>query len=136
MRKLGYTLIALFITLGSFAQDKTALTTSLEKLMKAKNGDVIFTGILEKTISNIEASKQAAFKTEIEALATKIQAEAIAEFTKRYSTAAEVDAMYTEFMEPGRIDKSDKVNGFSRAWRNHKGRFQQGFKKIYRAYQL
>jgi len=135
MRKLGYTLIALFITLGSFAQDKTALEASIQKMMKAKNGDVIFTGLIDKTINNITPSKQASFRAEIEALATKIQVEALAEFSSRY-TLTEINEMYTEFMEPGRIDKSDKVNAFSRAWRGHKGRFQQAFKKIYRAYQL
>ena len=130
MKKVIYTFIALFITLGSFAQEKNAYTKSIEKLMNAKNGTAIFERILDSNIDNIEVTKQAEFKQKVELSATTKKAEAIQYFTKKYSQE-DIDEIYTEFTTDGRIDYTPKTLTFIREWRNFKNQFQQEFKEIY-----
>ncbi len=131
MKKLVYTFIALFITAGAFAQDKSA---SLDKLLKAKNGEAVFTSIIEHTIDNIDQSKQADFKKEIAVHAAKAIADAKAYFMKKYSKE-ELDAIYAEYTDESKIDMSDKVNSFARAWRSYRAKFQKEFKETYIKYQ-
>ncbi len=130
MKNLFYTFIALFVAVGSFAQDKDAFTSKLEKLMDAHNGSTIFSRILESNIDNVAPEKQAEFRQKITEEAAKIRAEAITYFTKKYSQE-DIDAIYTEFTTEGRIDYSQKTLSFIREWRNYKGQFQKRFKEIY-----
>ncbi len=132
MKKIIYTFVALFITVGSFAQDKSAFTKSVEKLMNARNGSDIFERILESNIDNIETTKQVDFKQKVESAATTTKEEAIQYFTKKYSQE-DIDEIYTEFTTDGRIDYTPKTLTFIREWRNFKNQFQQEFKEIYKA---
>jgi hypothetical protein len=130
MKRIIYTFIALFITVGSFAQEKSAYTKSLEKLMEAKNGSAVFESILESTIKNVETAKQADFKQKVELSAASIKAKAIQYFTKKYSQK-DINEIYTEFTTEGRIDYTPKTLTFIREWRNFKNQYQKEFKEIY-----
>jgi hypothetical protein len=130
MKNLIYTLFALFITVSGFSQEKTAFTSSLEKLMNAKNGSAIFTRILDSNIDNVAPAKQAEFRQKINAAAEEAKANAIKYFTKKYSQD-DINEIYTEFTTEGRIDYTQKTLTFIREWRNFKGQFQKRFKEIY-----
>lgn len=132
MKKLLVSFIALFISIGSFAQENSAYTKSLEKLMQAKNGSTIFTRILESNIQGVETSKQAEFQQKINELAELKKVEAMKYFSRKYSQA-DIDEIYTEFTTEGRIDYTPKTLTFIKEWRNFKTQFQQGFKEIYKS---
>jgi len=131
MKKILVSILVLFSSFLSFAQN-SAYTQSLEKLMHAKNGDAIFSRLVESSTQNIEVAKQANFKQKANKLAFSKQAEAVEYFTKKYSQA-DINEIYTEFTSEGRIDYTPKTLTFIREWRNFKGEFQKEFKELYKS---
>lgn len=133
MRHFFYLLVALSLSIGSFAQGNNTFTKSLEKLMEANNGSDIFTRIYNHNIQNIKAEKRVDFKQKIAEMAVEKKAEAIKFFTKKYSQK-DIEDIYFEYTS-GRMDYSPKTTGFIKYWRSFKVEFQQEYKELYVAYQ-
>jgi predicted RecB family endonuclease len=124
--------LAFILSLSMFSQEVKEV--SLDELLTVNDNSVIFTQLLENNIHYIEDERQEAFKNEIEALAQKKITKAKKYFNKKYSRK-DINHIYAEFTQNGRMNFNPKTLSFIREWRSYKREFQKEFKVLFMEYQ-
>ncbi|HIE19318.1 TPA: endonuclease III [Candidatus Bathyarchaeota archaeon] len=106
----------------------------IDKLLYAKDNMQLFNQLVENNVRYISRDKQDDFRNEIENLKLKTIKDAKAYFLRRYSQQ-DINAIYSELIEKGRINNNTKTLSFKREWRTYQKAFQKEFTKIFYSYQ-
>ncbi len=120
---------SLFSQNGSNNQKEVVLTS----LMKARNGEEIFTQLIDNTIDKIPFDKRLSYRKKLEMIAVDVKAEAKQYFLKKY-TLAELQAIYNEYKIERRITRSRITQLYAAEWKEYKRKFQKRFREVFDDY--
>jgi len=125
--------LALIFSFQLFSQEINK-QVSLDDLLTVNDNSKIFTQLPKDNIHYLTKEKQEAFKQEVAVLAQKKIAIAKKYFNKKYS-AEDINSIYAEFTQEGRMNFNPKTLSFIREWRSYKREFQKEFNALFMEYQ-
>jgi len=133
IKKISFIIAFLFISLSAFSQNK-GFDKDIHKLMKLKNGSIIYDGITDDLSKNIDPAKVSEFQSIMdEEIQTSIK-QGTALLRENF-THRDIINIYSE-MSSDEIHYSDKTLKYIRMWNQHKAAFSNKAKKIYSKYSI
>ena len=132
--KYLFFLFFLSLTFVGLAQSGVSYDRKLEALIALDNQPDIFKELLEKNIEYIDDNRKASFTKAIEELNASIKNEAVKYFKKKYDLQ-DINKIYAELSEKGKIAYYQKTLSFLREWRSYKRKYQKEFNRKFIAFQ-
>jgi hypothetical protein len=134
MKKFSLLTLLFLLSSMAFSQDELKQNITLDKLLSVNDNSLVFTKLVKDNISYISVAKQEDFKTKVANLAKQKKDKAKVYFSKKY-TQKDINEIYAEFTQNGRMNFNPKTLSFVREWRTYKREFQKEFNQLFFEFQ-